>query len=188
MSRKAYIYFYRGSATPISVAPTEDDAAKQRPIPPTRCRCCQAPPNGETEQHWPRAGRKRKEAVCICKTIFFSRLSFNNKRTIRAGKSCIMILWLHLYKCVLMTSHSDDVTRSQNRQNFELVYLRQYLSSSVHIENASGYLAGIFNVPYHFEKKKFSRATNGGHFENYEISNTDSILPQIWKDRPQIMP
>ena len=31
-------------------------------------------------------------------------------------------------------------------------------------------------------KKSLSRAQNGGHFENFEISNTVPIWPQIWKD------
>ena len=32
-------------------------------------------------------------------------------------------------------------------------------------------------------KKSLSRAQNSGHFENFEILNTASIWPQIWKDR-----
>ena len=34
-------------------------------------------------------------------------------------------------------------------------------------------------------KKSLSRAQNGGHFENFEIFNTASIWPQIWKGRPK---
>ena len=30
------------------------------------------------------------------------------------------------------------------------------------------------------------RAQNGGHFENFEISNTALIRPQIWKDHPKL--
>ena len=37
-----------------------------------------------------------------------------------------------------------------------------------------------------FGEKSLSRAQNGGHFENFEISNTASIWPQIWKDRPKL--
>ena len=33
-------------------------------------------------------------------------------------------------------------------------------------------------------KKSLSRAQNGGHFENFEILNTASIWPQIWKNIP----
>ena len=35
-------------------------------------------------------------------------------------------------------------------------------------------------------KKSLSRAQNDGHFENFEIFNTASIWPQIWKDRPKL--
>ena len=34
--------------------------------------------------------------------------------------------------------------------------------------------------------KKFVATPNGGHYENFEISNTGSILRQIWKDRPNL--
>ena len=37
-----------------------------------------------------------------------------------------------------------------------------------------------------FGKKSLSRAQNGGHFENFEILNTASIWPQIWKDRSKL--
>ena len=35
-------------------------------------------------------------------------------------------------------------------------------------------------------KKSFSRAQNGGHFENFAILNIASIWPQIWKHRPKL--
>ena len=34
-------------------------------------------------------------------------------------------------------------------------------------------------------KKSLSRAPNCDHFENFEILNTASIWPQIWRDRPK---
>ena len=37
-----------------------------------------------------------------------------------------------------------------------------------------------------FGKLNLSRAQNGGPFENFEISNTASIWPQIWTDRPKL--
>ena len=54
------------------------------------------------------------------------------------------------------------------------------------IGDANGYLSGIFNFRYNFRWKSLSRAQNGGHFENFEILNTASIWPQIWKDRPKL--
>ena len=52
--------------------------------------------------------------------------------------------------------------------------------------SANGYLSGIFNFQYNFRWKSLSRAQNGGHFENFEIVNTASIWPQIWKYRPKL--
>ena len=47
-------------------------------------------------------------------------------------------------------------------------------------------LPGLFNFRYNFRLKSLSRAQNGGHFENFEISNTASIWHQIWKERPKL--
>ena len=38
--------------------------------------------------------------------------------------------------------------------------------------NVNGYLSVIFIFRYNFRKKSLSRAQNGDHFENFEISNT----------------
>ena len=73
-------------------------------------------------------------------------------------------------------------------QILKLIYLRQYLSYSVDQKlKISEMLMAIFLV-YSTSGitfgKKVCRAQNGGHFENFEILNTASIWPQIWKDRP----
>ena len=49
----------------------------------------------------------------------------------------------------------DDVTRSQNRSNFEidispLMFELQRWSKPHNVGNAHGYLSGIFNVRYNF--------------------------------------
>ena len=85
----------------------------------------------------------------------------------------------------------DDVTRSQSRSKFEIdispsIYELERRSKSQSIGNANGYLSGIFNFRYHFRWKSLSRAQNDGHFDNFEILNTASIWPQIWKDRPKL--
>ena len=36
------------------------------------------------------------------------------------------------------------------------------------------------------DKKSLSRAQNSGHFEHFEILNTASIWPQIWKNGPKL--
>ena len=76
-------------------------------------------------------------------------------------------------------------------QILKLIYLCQYLSYSVDQKlKMSEMLMAIFLV-YSTSgitsgKKKVCRAQNGGHFENFEILNTASIWPQIWKDRPKL--
>ena len=81
----------------------------------------------------------------------------------------------------------DDVRRSQSMSNFEIdtspsMFELERRSKAQNVGNAHGYLSGIFN----FRQKRLSRAQNSGHFENFEISNTASIWPQMWKDRPKL--
>ena len=85
----------------------------------------------------------------------------------------------------------DDVTRSQSRSNFEIdispsIFELERRSKAQNVGNAHGYLSDIFNFRYNFRLKSLSRAQNSGHFENFEILNTASIWPQIWKDRPKL--
>ena len=66
----------------------------------------------------------------------------------------------------------DDVTRSQNRSNLKLMYLRQYLSYSLDQKlKMSEMLMAIIlvnlQIPVYFPVKKVCRAKNGGHFENF---------------------
>ena len=96
----------------------------------------------------------------------------------------IISLRLQLYKYIFMTSL---MTSPGNKigKILKLIYLRQYLSYSVdQILKMSEMLMAIFLV-YSTSgitsgKKSFSRAQNGGHFENFEILNTPSIWPHIW--------
>ena len=89
---------------------------------------------------------------------------------------------LGMSSCAIYVSHThdviDDVTRSQSRSNFE-----SDISPSIfELERRSkdhGYLSGLFNFRYNFRQKSLLRAQNSGHFENFEILNTASILPQI---------
>ena len=75
-------------------------------------------------------------------------------------------------------------------QILKFIYLRQYLSYSVdQILKMSEMPMAIFMV-YSTSGitsgKKVCRAQNDGHFKNFEILNTASIWPQIWKDRPKL--
>ena len=54
----------------------------------------------------------------------------------------------------------DDVTRSQNRSNFEIdispsIFELQRRSTAQNVGNAHGYLSGIFNFRYNCRYKKF---------------------------------
>ena len=77
-------------------------------------------------------------------------------------------------------------------QILKLIYLRQYWSYNIDQKlKMSEMLMAIFLV-YSTSGitsgKKVRRAQNGGHFENFEILNTASIWPQIWKYRPKLCP
>ena len=53
-----------------------------------------------------------------------------------------------------------DVTRSQNRSNFEItispsIFELERRSKAQNVGNANGYLSGILDFRYHFRKKKF---------------------------------
>ena len=95
------------------------------------------------------------------------------------------IIWIHIHDVI------DDVTRSQSKSNFVMdrspsIFELQRRSNAQNVGNAHGYLSGIFSFRYNLRKKSLSRAQKGGHFENFEILNTASIWPQIWKDRPKL--
>ena len=105
---------------------------------------------------------------------------------------CIIRFWLQLYEYIFMTSLMTSPGHKIG-QILKLLYLRQYLNYSVDQKlKMSEMLMAIFLVysPSGITsgKKSLSRAQNGGHFENFEIFNTASIWPQIWKDRPKLCP
>ena len=104
------------------------------------------------------------------------------------------ILQVHCWGCLvvqvmfhaLMTSSMTSPGHKVG-QILKLIYLRQYMSWSVDQKlKISDMLMAIFLVYSTSGKKSLSRAQNDGHFENFEISNTASIWPQIWKDRPKL--
>ena len=104
------------------------------------------------------------------------------------------ILQVHCWGCLVvqvMFVIIDDITRSQSRSNFESditpsIFELERRSKAQNVGNAHGYLSCLFNFRYNFRQKSLSRARNSVHFENFEILNTASIWPQIWKDRPKL--
>ena len=75
-------------------------------------------------------------------------------------------------------------------QILKLIYLRQYWSYSIDQKLKMSEMLMAFFLVYSTSGitsgEKNCRAQNGGHFENFEILNTASIWPQIWKDRPKL--
>ena len=76
-------------------------------------------------------------------------------------------------------------------QILKLIYLRQYLSYSVDQKLKMSVMLMAILLVYSTSditsgKKSLSRAQNSGHFKNFEILNSASIWPQIWKDRPKL--
>ena len=84
----------------------------------------------------------------------------------------------------------DDVTRSQNRSNIEIyispsIFELQRRSKPQNVGNAHGYLSGCSTSGITSGEKSLS-GSKSGHFENFEILNTASIWPQMWKYRPKL--
>ena len=102
---------------------------------------------------------------------------------------CIIRLWLQLYEYIFMTSLMTSPGHKIG-QILKLIYLRQYLSYSVDqkLKMSEMLLAIVlvYSTSVITSGKKVCRAQNGGHFENFEILNTASIWPQIWRDRPKL--
>ena len=102
---------------------------------------------------------------------------------------CIIRLRLQLYEYIFMTSLMTSPGHKMG-QILKLIYLRQYLNFGVDQKlKMSKMLMAIvlvYSTTGITSGKKICRAQNGGHFENFEILNTASIWPQIWKDRPKL--
>ena len=78
-------------------------------------------------------------------------------------------LWLYSYKSVFMI---DDVSRSQSRSIFKVLFLHQYFSWSVDQKLKYRKYSWLFccyiHLPVLFPVKSLSRPQNGGHFEKYQ--------------------
>ena len=102
---------------------------------------------------------------------------------------CIITFWVQLYEYIFMTSLMMSPGHKIG-QILELIYLRQYLNNSVdqRLKMSEMLMAIIlvYSTSGITSGKKICWAQNGGHFENFEILNTVSIWPQIWKDRPKL--
>ena len=136
--------------------------------------------------------------MCVCLSVYVCHDVCPDDLTMKDWCHTNNILQVHCWGCLivqvmfhalmtsLMTSQDHKVG-----QILKLIYLRQYLSYSVdQMLKMSEMRMAIFleySTSGMTSGKKFvaSRAQNGGHFKNFEISNTASIWPQIWKDHPK---
>ena len=131
--------------------------------------------------------------VCLCLSRCLSG-RFNYEGLVPHKQYFAGIL-LDMSSCASYVSHThdviDDVTMWQSRSNFEIdispsTFELERRPKAQNVVNANGYLSGMFNFRYNFRWKSLSRVQNGGHFESSDISNTASIWPQIWNDRPKL--
>ena len=98
---------------------------------------------------------------------------------------CIIRLWLQLYEYIFMTSLMTSPSHKIG-QILKLIYLRQYLNYSVDQKlKMSEMLMAIFLV-YSLSGITSGKKVCREHFEHFEIWNTASIWPQMWKYRPKL--
>ena len=136
--------------------------------------------------------------LCVCVSAFVCHDDCPDDLTLKGlvpHKQYFAGTLLGMYSCASYVSHTHDVigdvTRSQIRSNFEIdispsIFELERWSKAQNVGNANGYLSDIFNFLYNFRYKSLSGAQNGGHFKNFEILNTASIWPQIWKEHPKL--
>ena len=135
--------------------------------------------------------------VCVCVCLCLSRClsgRFNYEGLV-PHKQYFAATLLGMSSCASYVSRTHgvigDVITSQSRSNLEIdkspsIFELELRSKAPTVGNANGYYSGIFNFRYHFRWKKFVWALNNGHFENFELLNTGSIWPHMWKDHPKL--
>ena len=86
---------------------------------------------------------------------------------------------------------TDDVIRSKNRSNFEIVisqavFKLQHRNKNWNAALIMGHYSVMVNFRCHFRLNTKFWHQNGSHFENAKILHAASIWYQIWKDRPKL--
>ena len=109
----------------------------------------------------------------------------NNILQVHCWGCLVVQVMFHAFMTSSMTSPGHKVG-----QILKVIYLRQHFNYSVDQQlKMSEMLMAIFliySTSGITSGRKVCRAQNGGHFENFEILNTASTWPQIWKDRPKL--
>ena len=133
--------------------------------------------------------------VCVCLCLSWCLSGRFNYERLVPHKQYFACTLLEMSSCASYVSRTHDVigdvTKWQIRSKCEIdispsIFELERRSKAQNVGNATGYLSDIFNFRYNFRWKILSLAPNGDHFENFEILNTASIWPQIWKDRPKL--
>ena len=86
---------------------------------------------------------------------------------------------------------TDDVIRSKDRSNFEIVISQavfkvQHRNKNWNAALIMGHYSVMDNFRCHFRLNTKFWHQNGGHFENAKILHAASIWYQIWKDLPKL--
>ena len=127
--------------------------------------------------------------VCVCLCLSQCLSGRFNYEGLVSHKQYFAGTLLEMSSCAsyVLRTHDfiDDVTRRQSRSNFEIdispsIFELKHRSKAQNVANANGYLSGMFNFRCNFRWKSLLRA------QNFQILNTASISPQIWKDRPKL--
>ena len=136
--------------------------------------------------------------VCVCVVVYVCHDVCPDDLTMKDWCHTNNVLQVHCWGClvvqVMFRTLMTSLMTSQDHkvgQILKLIYLRQYLSYSVDQKlKMSEMLMAIFLVystsSITSGKKVCRELKKRGHFENFEMLNTVSIWPQIWKDRPKL--
>ena len=97
------------------------------------------------------------------------------------------IIWIHIHDVI------DDVTRSQNRSNFEIdispsLFALQRRSKAQNGRYAHGYLSGILSFRYNFRSKKFVASSKWRPFWKFWNIKHSFNLTSDMNRSSQIMP
>ena len=126
--------------------------------------------------------------VCVCLSVYVCHdvcpddlamkdwCHTNNILQVYSWGRLVVQVMLHALVTSSMTSPGHRVG-----QILKLIYLSQYFNYRVDQKLEISEMLMAFWSVYYFRKESLSRPPNGGHFENVEILNTASFLPQICK-------
>ena len=132
--------------------------------------------------------------VCVCGCLWLSRCfsgRFNYEGLVQ-HKQYFAGTLLGMSSCASYVSRTHDVidgvTRSQSRSNFEIdISLQRRSKCQLKMSEMLMAICLLYSTSGITSGKKVCRELKmAAIFLNFEILNTASIWPQIWKDRPKL--